>query len=236
MYIIFNYSDLNYNIFFLWLSYIFIYFYIIFLYHKKSFKINTIGNSKDVIKLEIKNNIYTFIIYFLIVFYMFYLYNNNVYNFSFVFSIWVILYSVLLIIFHDAYFYILHRLLHIRCIYKKVHIYHHKSIHPSILSAYNFHPIEAILYVFVLFIIILVDLNFYAFIFAIFFSDLLNFLGHSWYEIFKNKPKTLFLKYFVTTTYHDLHHSDNKWNYWLYFSWWDKIFDTYNIKYDNINK
>ena len=132
--------------------------------------------SKKVFNLEIKNNIYSLFIYIFIIVLLFYLYEKDYFNFSFEVSLLIIPYSILLIIFHDTYFYFLHRLIHTKVLYKYIHIDHHKSVYPSVFSAYNFHPIEAILYAFVIIPIFLIELNFYAFLFAIFFNDLLNFL------------------------------------------------------------
>ena len=47
----------------------------------------------------------------------------------------------------DAHFYWIHRLLHVnRWLYKRVHSHHHESFNPDPMSALSFHPVEGILY------------------------------------------------------------------------------------------
>lgn len=205
------------------------------LYHVKSYKITQGRTDARTMRLEIKNNIYATIIYSLIIQGFYWLYQQWIITFHFDLNWWIIPYGIALVIFHDAYFYFLHRLIHTKFMYKYVHIDHHRSHNPTLLSAYNFHPVEAVLYVGAACIVFFVDVQFYALAFAIFYNDLFNFLGHSWYEFLEKKYDNIILKYLVVTTYHDLHHSRNKWNYGLYFTWRDKWFGTYDATYDEFN-
>ena len=49
-------------------------------------------------------------------------------------------------IYHEIHFYLIHRLIHIKSIYKYVHYVHHKNINPGPWSGLAMHPIEHILY------------------------------------------------------------------------------------------
>ena len=60
-------------------------------------------------------------------------------------------------IFRDAHFYLVHRILHFKFLYKHVHALHHKNIDIGPWSGLAMHPIEHLLY----------------------FSGVLNTLGHS---------------------------------------------------------
>lgn len=234
VYIAFYYENISFFIVFWGAIFFAFYVYILWLYHKKSHKISEKKVSKYILKIEKRNTYFSFWIYILMIFWLFFAFQKWYINFDFTLSWFVIPYWIILIIFHDTYFFFLHRFLHTKFMYKYVHKYHHASVHPSAWSAYNFHPVEAVLYTFAAIPIFFVDINIYALFFAIFYNDLLNFLGHSGYELFEKKPKNIFLKYVVLVTYHDLHHSHNKGNFALYFSWWDKLFGTYDKKYDEL--
>ena len=52
--------------------------------------------------------------------------------------------TILLIVIHDIYFFITHKMMHHRKIYPIVHKIHHLSTNPSPWAAFSFHPIEAI--------------------------------------------------------------------------------------------
>lgn len=52
---------------------------------------------------------------------------------------------VLLLVFHDTYFYWTHRLMHWRPLFKYVHLGHHKSLTPTPWAIYSFQPLEAVI-------------------------------------------------------------------------------------------
>lgn len=45
----------------------------------------------------------------------------------------------------ELYFYALHRLLHVRSVYRRIHIVHHRSVSPNALGGLVLHPVEALL-------------------------------------------------------------------------------------------
>ena len=57
---------------------------------------------------------------------------------------------------HDTYFYWMHRLLHTKLLYKKLHLTHHLSANPSPWSAYSFSFGEAIVEVGIFVILIII--------------------------------------------------------------------------------
>jgi sterol desaturase/sphingolipid hydroxylase (fatty acid hydroxylase superfamily) len=62
-------------------------------------------------------------------------------------------------IYHEAYFYCIHRLIHTPILYKWVHSVHHNSINPSPWSSLSMHPVEGFLYHSVAFIHLLIPSN-----------------------------------------------------------------------------
>lgn len=50
-----------------------------------------------------------------------------------------------LYVWNELHFFAVHRLLHWRPLYRRVHIWHHRSVVTTPFSAYSFHPVEAFL-------------------------------------------------------------------------------------------
>lgn len=132
---------------------------------------------------------------------------------------------LIMIVLHDAYFYWSHKLMHQLPILFRFHKIHHFSHNPNPWSAFSFHPIEAIISLGIIPIIIFtVPVHPYAlFVFSTFMT-LYNVYIHLGYKI-----NFLFLGNLTQNTAenHDLHHRVSKYNFGLYFSFWDKIMKTY---------
>ena len=47
---------------------------------------------------------------------------------------------------HELHFYVIHRLIHTKWLYKWIHSIHHNSVNPSPISSLSMHPVEAFLY------------------------------------------------------------------------------------------
>jgi lathosterol oxidase len=141
----------------------------------------------------------------------------------------------LLLIIHDTYFYWVHRLMHQPLIYQYVHLHHHKSVTPTPWTAFSFHPLEAFLeFAFVIPVVFIIPFHSVVLMLFAFVMTGMNVLGHLGYELF---PKTFLNhplgKIMNTTTHHDMHHRYNKYNYGLYFNFWDAIMHTNHKKYKN---
>ncbi len=135
-------------------------------------------------------------------------------------------------IFHDAYFYFTHRLLHIPFLLKYVHVVHHKSTNPSPWTAYAFHPIEALIMAFVVpFYTFIFDIHITAFALFMLIQISMNVYAHSGFELLPNWLKNSSLgKLISSSTHHNLHHKSFKGNYGLYTLIWDKLFKTMSNK------
>ena len=136
----------------------------------------------------------------------------------FVFSIF------LMIIIHDAYSYWVHRLIHHKWLFKYVHLLHHKFKNPSPWSAFAFHPFESLLTLgiipVVMFLIPWHNLALIIFITIIIAYDTFIHLGY-------NIKVLKVLKWQNTPKDHDVHHRNSKYNFGLYFTYWDRIMGTY---------
>lgn len=150
-------------------------------------------------------------------------------------SAWYViaLQSALIIIAHDAWFYWLHRALHWRPLFRAAHISHHRSKTPTPWAAYAFAPLEAFLEAIFL-PLFLLFLNVDGLTILIFLMHMMarNVIGHSGFELFPAgwhcQPV---LGWITTVTHHDIHHETGRWNYGLYFTWWDRWMGTEHPDY-----
>ncbi len=142
---------------------------------------------------------------------------------------------IMMIFIHDTYFYWIHRLMHHKNLFKLFHAVHHKSINPSPLAAYAFHPLEAIIEsgIFVLLLLIMPLHDYHLLVFFI-CSLAYNVYGHLGFELYpKGFSRNWFGKWLNTSVNHNLHHQYFKGNYGLYFTFWDRIMGTLRSDYDN---
>lgn len=159
------------------------------------------------------------------------------------YSVFYIMISLALsLIIHDTYFYWMHRLLHHRRLFKSVHLVHHKSNNPSPWTSYSFHLLEGITEGFILLILVFV-LPMHPITILLFTVTgfVINVYGHLGYEI---TPKwfrySWLFQVLNTSVHHNLHHSQFKGNYGLYFRIWDRIMGTehpdYVKEYDKLQE
>lgn len=141
-------------------------------------------------------------------------------------------------LFHDTYFYWMHRALHHKRLFRAVHLHHHKSRTPTPWAAYSFSAWEGIAEsAFMPLFLLLASLFGVAFIdFAIFvylaWMIIRNVMGHSGIELHPaGWVDNKWLDWIITTTHHDLHHSEGNHNFGLYFTWWDRLMGTEHPQY-----
>lgn len=134
---------------------------------------------------------------------------------------------------HDAYFYWSHRLLHGPL--QKYHAFHHLSYVPSPITAYSFHFVEALIQAFFFFIVtLIVPTHWFVFLVFFAFQTYINMWGHCIYEFWPASLMTHpILKILNTPTHHVLHHESARYNYSIYYNFWDKICGTNNPEYQN---
>ena len=60
--------------------------------------------------------------------------------------VWLTVFGLLILMFHDVHFFCIHRLIHVPFLYKWVHSVHHNSVNPSPWSSLSMHPVEHLFY------------------------------------------------------------------------------------------
>ena len=129
---------------------------------------------------------------------------------------------VAMIILHDAYFYLTHRLLHTRWFLKNIHIVHHRSTNPTPLAAYCFHPVEAFIESLIVFPFVTIFPVHLTFLILV-----MNVVGHLGFEFLPRSFRTSsFGRMLTSSTHHNLHHQKANKNFGYYFTWWDKALKT----------
>lgn len=154
--------------------------------------------------------------------------------------LWLGLSFFIVLFIDDMFFYWSHRAMHLPRFYKFFHKVHHESTDPSPLTAFAFHPSEALVEQFIGFVLpFLLPLNFGVIIAWQIFSMLNNVLAHLGYEIYpKGWVKLPLLQFKTASTHHNMHHQLFNGNYALYFTWWDKWmgteFEDYETRHEQI--
>jgi Delta7-sterol 5-desaturase len=125
---------------------------------------------------------------------------------------------------HETYYYWLHRLMHHPKIYKQVHQIHHDSRITSAWTAFSFHPIEGFLEALIMpLIVIFIPMHLYAIIIHLTIMTVSAAVNHLDIEIYpRNRFGNILGKHVIGATHHSHHHKFYRFNFGLYFTFWDK--------------
>ena len=136
---------------------------------------------------------------------------------------WIPLSCVITLIIHETYYYWLHRWMHHPKVFRVVHQWHHDSKVASPWTAFSFHPIETVIQaIFFPLLVLILPLHVYLLLFLLVIMSISSVINHLDIEIY---PiwfiKSRIGKAFIGSTHHSLHHKQFKYNFGLYFTWWD---------------
>ncbi len=117
---------------------------------------------------------------------------------------------LILNLWNEVHFFVVHRIMHLPFFMKNVHYIHHQSKVPTVFSVYSFHWLEALLLSTVpLTIAIFVPLSTLSIALYPLASVLLNYSGHCNYRFGNGTEKS----WFLFGTHHNEHHYKNRKNY-----------------------
>lgn len=145
------------------------------------------------------------------------------------FPLWWYPVSIVLVLFlHETYYYWLHRWMHRPGVYQLVHKTHHDSITTSPWTAFSFHPLESTLQAIVIPVVVfMLPLHTSAVLLLLIIMTLSSAINHLNTEIYPHDFDRHWLgRWLIGATHHSLHHAQFRFNYGLYFTFWDKWMKT----------
>jgi lathosterol oxidase len=149
---------------------------------------------------------------------------------------WMPLSLVIAIFLQETYYYWLHRWMHIPVVYRLVHKWHHDSQIASPWTAFSFHPLEGFIQaIFLPVLLLFLPMNVWVLVIMLLIMSFSSVINHLDIEIY---PKW-FGKFYLTrmligATHHSLHHKRFRYNYGLYFSFWDQLAGTESEGYNKV--
>jgi sterol desaturase/sphingolipid hydroxylase (fatty acid hydroxylase superfamily) len=146
---------------------------------------------------------------------------------------WLVASFPVMVVLHDAWFYWTHRLMHHPRGGPLAHRTHHLSSAPTPWTAYSFSAAEATVQALYLPVVLLFVPIHQAVVFLwMVYMVLRNVMGHSGTELL---PRGWLAggwgRCFTTTLHHEMHHAYGRYNYGLYFTWWDRWCGTEHPEY-----
>ena len=141
------------------------------------------------------------------------------------YGLWYLPVSLLVSMFiHETYYYWIHRWMHRPAIFRILHKVHHDSNTTSAWTAFSFHPLEGILQAIILPLTILVlPMHIYVLVFQLTIMTLSSVINHLEIETYPPNFHRHFIgKWLIGATHHSLHHKQFKYNFGLYFTFWDR--------------
>ncbi len=208
-----------------------IFYYIFYIWFRSKFevrKINRKNYKKDQFKTEIKYSLISSLLFSVtgtITFILWQKGYTKVYTTANLYGWWYLPVSVLIyMLLQETYYYWIHRWMHQPAVFKIVHKIHHDSHIASPFTAFSFHPIEGLLQaVFLPLLLLLIPIHYVVLIILLVIMTFSSVINHLDIEIYPKNSYQLWSKWVIGATHHSLHHKYYKYNYGLYFTFWDRI-------------
>jgi Delta7-sterol 5-desaturase len=153
------------------------------------------------------------------------------------YPLWYLPVSLLISMFiHETYYYWLHRWMHQPKVFKLLHKVHHDSNTTSPWTAFSFHPLEGLLQAVVLpLTIMFIPMHVYVLLTQLTLMTFSSVINHLEIEVYPaNFHKHILGKWIIGATHHSLHHKQFKYNFGLYFTFWDKWKRTQSPKFNEL--
>jgi Delta7-sterol 5-desaturase len=149
---------------------------------------------------------------------------------------WLPLSLVLAMLIHETYYYWLHRWMHRPKIYHFMHKVHHDSVTTTSWTSFSFHPLESVLQAIVVpAILFVVPMHVSVLVLFLVIMTISAIINHAGVEVYSRRFGHHWLgKWIIGAVHHDLHHKQFRYNYGLYFTFWDKWMKTESPDYASV--
>lgn len=149
---------------------------------------------------------------------------------------WLPLSLIIALTAHETYYYWLHMWMHHPKVFRLVHKVHHDSRIPSPWTAFSFHPAEGLFQaLFLPLLLIVLPMHLYILIIQLTIMTLSSVINHLDIEVYPaNFHRHFFGRWLIGATHHSLHHKQFRYNYGLYFTFWDKWRKTESPLYEKL--
>ncbi|MBR9998137.1 MAG: sterol desaturase family protein [Cyclobacteriaceae bacterium] len=154
---------------------------------------------------------------------------TRLYTDVFQYPLWYLPVSLMIyMLIHETYYYWLHRWMHRPDIFRKIHKVHHDSIETSSWTSFSFHPWESILQAVVIPVLLfIIPIHIFVLLALLVLMTLSAIINHAGVEVypagFERNPIG---KWLIGAVHHDIHHKKFRYNFGLYFTFWDKWMKT----------
>jgi len=150
---------------------------------------------------------------------------TKVYTDPHLYGLWYLPASLIIFMLaHETYYYWIHRWMHIPSVYRVVHKIHHNSKIASPFTAFSFHPWEALLQaIFLPVMLMVLPMHYFVILLQLIIMTVSSVINHLDIEIYPKNSRNTFGKWVIGATHHSLHHKQFKYNFGLYFTFWDRL-------------
>jgi Delta7-sterol 5-desaturase len=143
-----------------------------------------------------------------------------------------LLWVVVSMLIFDTWFYWGHRLIHTKVLYRRIHVWHHKSVTPTVWSNNSDTFLDdLILQSYFFFAPFFLPIPGVILIVHKIYDQITGMIGHAGYE-YSAGPLSRFPFPLIGVTFHDQHHESFFYNYATHFSVWDRVMKTIHPDYD----
>jgi len=142
--------------------------------------------------------------------------------------LWVPISVFVAMFIHETYYYWLHRWMHKPKVLHLFHQTHHESVYTSSFTSFSFHPLEAIFQaLFMPLLVLFLPIHVFVLVALLLIMSISAVINHAGVEVFPTSfAQSKIGKWFIGATHHDMHHLHYRYNYGLYFTFWDVWMDT----------
>ncbi len=131
---------------------------------------------------------------------------------------------VIYMLLQESYYYWIHRWMHKPAIFRLVHKVHHDSHIASPFTAFSFHPLEGLMQaIFLPLLLLIIPVHYAVLIVLLVIMTFSSVINHLDIEIYPENTYKVWGKWVIGATHHSLHHRYYKYNFGLYFTFWDRI-------------